>query len=486
MDKKKMRKHTLKLFLSVSMFLAFTCHSYAGKISIQSPAGVIPEFVKKGETLKITVQADDKTTRQFSAMLSTDYFKIPLKITAEKFSGSEKTWEVTASVPKDAPIELYAIEVSSQKDTDKKERAVKVIDRYKDTFTFIHLSDVHVGDKTFEERFQKIVAEINLLNPEFVLITGDITTECENVGRMLMFNAGMKVSDTNGAPYKNKPDEENKKVCVNEHKIFLNLLSKLRVPSFVVPGNHDLAGIYNEPSKKIYEEMIGRRYYSFDYGDFHFTGIDNSQMMEATPLIYYDIKGYDDLEGEQLKWLENDLKHAQDKKLKIAFFHVPINKGGSQFKSLLKKYNVDMALAGHLHFNAVYSKTKPIWLQTTSTGDTQWDKNGYRLIRIKDGAIFSYTYAGDKKASIMPDKLKVQCSPENNGMNDEVKCTIKNELNENFGGAFLKFIMPRGADYDISDGTLQQEVKGNKFKVLYVSVDIPKMQESDVSVKKRK
>lgn len=480
-------KTAYKVFFAPLALLLFALSgvSFAAGISIQSPSRVIPEFAVRGKSFVITVKAA-QTTNDFSAALSTDYFTIPVKISSKKFNENEKLWEINADVPKDAPVELYDLKVASKSGEDTMDRAVKVIDRYKDTFTFIHMSDVHVGDKINEERFKKIVAETNLLNPEFVLITGDITTECENVGRMLMYNAGLKVSDTNGAPYKNKPDEENKKVCVNEHKIFLNLLSKLRVPSFVVPGNHDMAGIYNEPSRKIYEEMIGKRYYSFDYGDFHFTGIDNSQMMEATPLIYLDIKGYDDLEDAQLQWLESDLKRAQNRKLKFAFFHVPINKGNSKFKEMLKKYNVDMAFFGHLHFDAVYSKTKPIWVQTTSTGDTQWDKNGYRLIRIKDGAVFSYTYAGDKKASIVSEKLNMQCSPENNGTSYEVKCVIKNELNENFDGARVKFIMPKDGNYEIQGSALQQEVKGNKFKVLYVNVDIPKMQEVTVSVQKKK
>lgn len=467
------------------LLFALTSVSCATGITIQSPSRVIPEFAVRGKSFSISVKAD-KNTKDFSAALFTDIFTIPVKVTSKKFNANEKLWEINADVPKDAPVELYDLKVTSKYGVDTMDRAVKIIDHYKETFSFIHISDVHVGDRAYENSFQKIIEEINLLNLEFVLITGDITTECENVGRMMMYNAGGKVSDTNGAPYKNKTDEENKKVCMNEHKIFLNLLSKLRVPSFVVPGNHDMAGIYNEPSRKIYGQTIGKRYYSFDYGDFHFTGIDNSQMMEATPLIYLDIKGYDDLEDEQLKWLENDLKSAQNRKLKFAFFHVPINKGDSKFKALLKQYNVDMAFFGHLHFDAVYSKTKPIWVQTTSTGDTQWDKNGYRLIRIKDGAIFSYTYAGDKKASIVSEKLNLQCSPENNGMNDEVKCTVKNDLNENFNSALVKFIMPRDGSYDISGGTLQQEVKGDKFKVLYVNVDIPKMQEAHVSIKKKK
>lgn len=130
-----------------------------------------------------------------------------------------------------------------------------------------------------------------MLNPEFVLITGDIVHGCESVGRALMLRQGKPVPTTDfekylGPNWKEMTDEEIKQICIKQYNTFLELLSKFRVPTYIIPSNHDMVGIYNEPCKRFYEEMIGKRYYSFDYGAYHFTGCDNSHMMEASPILY--------------------------------------------------------------------------------------------------------------------------------------------------------------------------------------------------------
>lgn len=478
----KMFKKLFKNFLITLVILIFTNCVLASSFSIQSPLPTIPTIVKKGSLLQITLKTDENINK-FSVSISTEYFRIPLSTSSIKFNPAEKIYEISTRIPADTPVELYDLQVSSSSYSDNKERAVKVIENYKDTFSFIHITDIHCGSKGNEEVFTEVIEELNLTNPEFVLITGDITTECENVGRVLMAKDGKKIWEINTERYKDMTTDETKETCINEYKTFLKLLSKFRVPTYVIPGNHDITGIYNSYTKKFYEEMIGKRYYSFDYGNYHFTGCDNSNMMEAMNFLYPD--AIIDLDKEQLIWLEEDLKKAQDKKLKIVFFHCPIHSLESKFKDLLKKYNTDMALCGHLHANRVISRTKPIWILTTSIGDSEWDVRGYRIIRIKDGQILSYTYNNDKKTSIIPYKLNYKFMPENNGKNYEVKCLIKNELNEDFKDALLRFIMPKDANYEIIGGKLQQEFKGEKFKVLYVKLDIPKSQEINIIVKKR-
>ena len=41
----------------------------------------------------------------------------------------------------------------------------------------VQLSDIHVGSQFREEVFEKVIDEINLLKPEAVVITGDLTNE---------------------------------------------------------------------------------------------------------------------------------------------------------------------------------------------------------------------------------------------------------------------------------------------------------------------
>ncbi|PIU67238.1 MAG: hypothetical protein COS84_04890 [Armatimonadetes bacterium CG07_land_8_20_14_0_80_40_9] len=472
----------LKKLIIYAVFILFQSCSYAYSCEIISPTFAIPSIVKKGNTLNIIFSAK-QTALDFKAILLTEHSKKPLLINSTKFE--DNNWQINTTIPKDVPIELYDLKIECSECSDIEERSIKIVEDYKDTFVFVHVTDTHIGVKGNEEVLAKVIEEINLINPEFVLITGDITSDCENVGRALMLKEGKKVSPYYTEKYKDLPDEKIKGSCINKYKIFLELLLKLRVPTYVIPGNHDMCGIYCEPCKEFYEEMIGKRYYSFDYGSYHFIGCDNSDMMEAAPIYYPNFK--DELDDKQLIWLEEDLKKNLDKKLKFAFFHLPIYEKRCKFRELLEKYNVDMALAGHWHFDMIDNKGKPIWILTTSiTAPSQvigQQHRGYRIIKIKEGKIASYSYYGEY--SIPYNELNYEFEPANDGKNYEVACRIKNELEQGFDNAQLKFIMPKDADYEIMNGELIQEVVTKNFKLIYVNINIPEEEEIEVIVRKR-
>jgi hypothetical protein len=94
-----------------------------------------------------------------------------------------------------------------------------------------------VSDRTGGHRariFSQAVEQLNLLQPEFVLSVGDLIEG-----------------------YTDKPD-----VAAAEWREFQGYLSKLQMPFFYVPGNHDLSNSFLE---KTWTEKFGRRYYSFTY-----------------------------------------------------------------------------------------------------------------------------------------------------------------------------------------------------------------------------
>ena len=41
----------------------------------------------------------------------------------------------------------------------------------------VQLSDLHVGSQFLQEKFETVVEEINELNPDVIVITGDLTNE---------------------------------------------------------------------------------------------------------------------------------------------------------------------------------------------------------------------------------------------------------------------------------------------------------------------
>lgn len=120
------------------------------------------------------------------------------------------------------------------------------------------------------------------------------------------------------------------------------------IPLFSALGNH-------ENSRKNYFSFFSlphnEAYYSFDYGNSHFTVLDSN--------IEYK-QG-----SEQYEWLEEDLRTA-DKLWKFVVFHHPPYSSGRHKSSLqirdawtplFNKYKVDMVFTGHDH---LYERTYPI------------------------------------------------------------------------------------------------------------------------------
>ncbi|HSB16767.1 MAG TPA: metallophosphoesterase [Bryobacteraceae bacterium] len=111
-------------------------------------------------------------------------------------------------------------------------------------------------------------------------------------------------------------------------------------PFYFTPGNHD---IWSDKSRELFERETGRRsFYSFNVQDAHFTVLDNSRTL--------------DLDEEQLKFLEKDLRRNRHRRPKFIFFHKPywvvfLKAGSGEFPlhRLARQYGVDQIISGHGH-----------------------------------------------------------------------------------------------------------------------------------------
>jgi len=129
-------------------------------------------------------------------------------------------------------------------------------------------------------------------------------------------------------------------------------------PFFYSMGNNDDTSWYNKyfyaPANENAE--WNGLLYSFDYGNVHFINVDSNI----------------NLSGEQLEWLENDLKNTA-KKWKVVMTHeADYGRDGNDTDKtkLFDKYNVDLVMAGHNHF---YARTKPInTAGANKAGGTVW------------------------------------------------------------------------------------------------------------------
>jgi hypothetical protein len=92
----------------------------------------------------------------------------------------------------------------------------------------------------------------------------------------------------------------------DEWRIYRETIAQLHAPMFHVPGNHD---IWDKTSARLYNELWGPAYYSFDYGNARFIGLDTET-------------GDGRLGDEQLRWLTEQLETASQR-IVFLFLHRP-------------------------------------------------------------------------------------------------------------------------------------------------------------------
>jgi len=202
---------------------------------------------------------------------------------------------------------------------DISEHALYVIPEYKSDFSFIQVTDTHLPshhfwgeagletDSTELEDFLAVIDDINIINPDFVLHTGDFINDGE--------------IEALGIP------------SISRGKA---LLHELEVPLFLVAGNHDLGGWDSTPasdgtSRRTWWKYFGWKYlsststaattsqnYSFNYGETHFIGLEAYNNYDRWRETVY---GTDSFTSPQLQWLNNDLAQHINDDLTIAFYH---------------------------------------------------------------------------------------------------------------------------------------------------------------------
>jgi 3',5'-cyclic AMP phosphodiesterase CpdA len=184
------------------------------------------------------------------------------------------------------------------------------------------ISDLHVGSLKFrEELLVNAIDELNSLDPDVTIITGDIT---EN-GYYLEFQKAV--------PY----------------------LDEIKSPILVVPGNHDARHVGDE----CFEELIKNRYdiLKDKKHGLKVIGLDSSE-----PDLDYGRVG-----RSQQNWMEKELVNADEENLyKIIALHhhiIPVPKTGRERNVLsdagdilqsLMSGRADLVLSGHKHMPHVW------------------------------------------------------------------------------------------------------------------------------------
>jgi Icc protein len=202
----------------------------------------------------------------------------------------------------------------------------KVMQAAKGQFTFAQISDTHVGfnkaaNPDVLATMRRAIGDINALSqsPAFVVHTGDIT-------------------------HLSKPEE------FDTAKQVLGELKTDRI--HYVPGEHDALtnglGGYLEHHGA---QSNNKPYYSFDDHGVHFIGLSN--------VIDFKPGSLPTLGGEQIEWLEKDLKSLSTSTPIVVLAHIPLwtvyepwgwgTADADQALAYLRRFGSVTVLNGHIH-----------------------------------------------------------------------------------------------------------------------------------------
>ncbi|MCD4817673.1 MAG: metallophosphoesterase [Candidatus Cloacimonetes bacterium] len=440
---------------------------------ILKPLQNIPVIATPGEEFVIECLAPANTTN-WNIELLHNTLSIPIDITSNYFETERELWFITVLVPTIELFELYDLKVTATNNIeDITTNSVSIIEEFKDEYYFVHITDTHLPTHFFyyEEEaltdtseivdLREVINDINLLRPEFVLLTGDLVNEGE------------------------LEDFQNRRYFTKAQRI----LSELEVPFFLVAGNHDLGGWDDTPppdgtSRRNWWKFFGWNYlenppasspyytqnYSFDYGSVHYTGLEAYDNYDG---FMYNIYGGESFTNNQVNWLYNDVSEATNSTSKVIFYHYDFS---DQIN--LTSLGVDMALWGHIHSNQGSIYQPPYNLATEAVCDGQ---RAYRVIKVADGILEPKNTV---ESGWSGSNFSIEYFPSNSGIADSVQATINNNHSLNFQNGLIKFIMPAGNhEYQIENGTLLQVDNSGDNPVCYVNTNIVANSNTIVSCK---
>lgn len=169
----------------------------------------------------------------------------------------------------------------------------------------------------YSEQFRRTIPFINLLEPEAVIIVGDLVYGYAH--------------------------EDEKERLLEEWKAFLNEMRKIKAPVLLVPGNHEIFG--ESWAEEFYRKYGSPLYYSKVIGDRLFIVLNSEEVGREETIA-----------GEQLEFLKKTLEKYKNLTKKFVFLHKPLweeeyeSGGWNRFvHPLLVEYGVNAVFAGHFH-----------------------------------------------------------------------------------------------------------------------------------------
>ncbi|HWL95013.1 MAG TPA: hypothetical protein VNT79_15950, partial [Phycisphaerae bacterium] len=417
---------------------------------IREPSQGRPIFASPGETFYfvMTLTPNFKGDVGFSLRhaLEPDVQSMLRPTTPPSYFNQEYC-HIVLQVAEDIVPGLYDLEVKTPEETYYSRRSVRVIEKFKSKFRFVHLSNMNVGDPTAPSFDEMLPSEINVLAPEFIVATGDYTEWSRVLDDATSWSRVLKYFE------------------------------QFNAPVFMLCGSHDHEASF---TKYIASGPMG----TIDYGNYHgILLLDHP----ANPI---------DQDYTQIQWVDADLKRNKGKKMNFLVSNsdemglIDVWRERGNIGDFIKEHKVALYLSGgstDWDFKEFAGKLEGLddfqFVRTHQSSTCMRDRatgfSHYRVIDV-DGDKLAYAYPNDCAAerlqhSIPSGRLRVYYDAPNNGTATRVGATVQNALNQRFDDAriWLRVAKESGRKPTIAPGRVVRIVDAGDHWGCEVAFDLP-------------
>ncbi len=471
-----MKIKTRGYFLLFILFTGLTNSGICGKII--RPWRSTTAIVKAGENFNVWFDADNGQTVN-SVELKGPYHSVPCSFSIitgdweyDPLSGNRYNTRIEVTVPPDAPADRYDLTLITSSGNEISYGGVKVVTEFKELYYIMHMSDGHIYQSNYDP--------ITLLSKKGVMIEMANIMDCQ-----IIIETGDNMYNVRNHPER----EEYYFLGIEDEGI--KGMAKATAATFLVPGDHDAykgndwAQSTVQVNSDFFNDYWGLQNTNFKYGNGRFMMLNNAWDVSTS-----SAKGHAYQVSDAAEWLINDgaggnffvtAGHSYDKIHEFIDDHEPL----------------DLVLAGDKHH---------VGTDNPYEFDTGSKKCAYIARSIRDHFQFNLFKVNNTEGTFTPvsgtnslvsvlkngdeadrttwvPNLTLTYENENDGTNVKNTATIVNDFHFPIEGAKVRFVMPKGFNYEITNASLKQEFEGDLYFIVDVILDVAANSTVEVSIR---
>jgi len=459
-------KRNSSLILCLSLCLSLSLHTFSANIVY--PWRATTAIVKSGDSFEIWFNANVNQTVN-SVQFKSEFLTITGENqnvtngnwTYDPVSGNTYNQKISIKVPVNTPADRYDLLLNTSSGLITSYGGVKVVKEFKNEYYVTQVSDGHIYQGGYDadvilQRKSLILQMSNLMDSEILIETGDH-----------MYNVI------------NHPERE-VEYFLGKSSINTIGVSKATAASFMVSGDHeglignDFTKGTDQQNSDFVNDYYGLQSHSFKYGSARFMMLNNAWGLSAT-----NNKVYQYQVDEAISWLNGagaggnfllTAGHCYDR------MHHFIN----------NVHPLDLCLSGdrHAQGNGNPWEITPGGPRISYTCNDLRGGMKYMIYRVNNitgtftlpaggtGLIEAKASGDVNVPSTWVPRLKATYASANNGTLSTNSIVIDNKFPFPIIAGKVRFVVPKGQTYAVTNGVVSQEFDGNTVHVVDVAYDV--------------